>query len=138
MMIQSLKLMFCGLMGAIALSVATPMISTAKETARSPVQKAMPSIWEELKLTKEQKGKLKIIRTKRTNAISKVLRKDQKVMFDQWRGKKKMADILKELKLDATQQNAISLVNQQTAKDIIAVLTPAQQQQLKARKAMAE
>ncbi len=138
MMIQPLKLVFCGLMGAIALNVATPMISTAKETPKPPAQKAAPSIWEELKLTKEQKGKLQVIRTKRTNSISKVLRKDQKAIFDQWRGKKKMADILKELKLDATQQKAISLANQQAAKDIMAVLTPDQQKQLNARKAVAE
>jgi Spy/CpxP family protein refolding chaperone len=138
MMIKPLKLVLCGLMGAFALNVATPLISTAKDPAKSPVQKVSPSIWEELKLTKEQKGKLQIIRTKRTNAISKVLRKDQKVIFDQWRGKKKMADILKELKLDATQQKAITLANQQAAKDIMAVLTPDQQKQLNARKAVAE
>jgi Spy/CpxP family protein refolding chaperone len=138
MMIKPLKLVLCGLMGAIALNVATPLISTAKDPAKPPVQKATPSIWEELKLTKEQKGKLQVIRTKRTNAISKVLRKDQKVIFDQWRGKKKMADILKELKLDATQQKAINLANQQAAKDIMLVLTPDQQKQLNARKAVAE
>jgi Spy/CpxP family protein refolding chaperone len=138
MMIQPLKLVLCGLMGAIALNVTTPMTATAKDPAKPPVQKAPVSIWEELKLTKEQKGKLQIIRTKRTNAISKILRKDQKIIFDQLRGKKKMADILKELKLDATQQKAITLANQQAAKDIMAVLTPDQQKQLNARKVVAE
>ena len=73
---KSLKLITLGLMGAIALNAVTPTITPAKDAAKQApqaitlaVKKAAPSIWEQLNLTKEQKGKLQAIRTKRTVAL---------------------------------------------------------------------
>lgn len=142
---KSLKLITLGLMGAIALNAVTPTITPAKDAAKQApqaitlaVKKAAPSIWEQLNLTKEQKGKLQAIRTKRTNAISKALNKDQKAIFDKLRGKKKTMDILTELKLDATQQRSVKAAVQQANKDILLVLTPEQLKQFNASKGTAE
>jgi|GEM_PF-1417027 len=139
--IKSLKLIALGLMGAIALNAATPTVTPAKDTAKAATlaaKKTAPSIWEQLNLTKEQKGKLQAIRTKRTNAISKVLNKGQKTTFDKLRGKKKTMDILTELKLDANQQKSVKTAVQQANKDILLVLTPDQLKQFNARKEVAE
>ena len=141
MFIQSLKLIALGLMGAIALNAITPTVTPATEAAKAVMpaaKKAAPSIWEQLNLTKEQKGKLQAIRTKRTNAISKVLNKDQKATFDKLRGKKKTMDILTELKLDANQQKSVKAAVQQANKDILLVLTPDQLKQFNVRKETAE
>lgn len=141
MFIQSLKLIALGLMGTIALNVVTPTVTPAKETAKAATpaaKKAAPSLWEQLNLTKEQKGKLQAIRTKRTITISKVLSKDQKVTFDKLRGKKKMMAILMELKLDTNQQKSVKAAVQQANKDILLVLTPDQLKQFNARKEAAE
>ena len=141
MSIQSLKLVALGLMGAIALNAVTPTLTPAKDVPKTitpTAKKAAPSIWEQLNLTKEQKGKLQAIRTKRTITISKVLNKDQKVTFDKLRGKKKVMNMFTELKLDANQQKLVKAAIQQASKDIILVLTPDQQKQLSARKESAE
>ena len=141
MLIQSLKLIALGLMGAIALNAVTPTLTPAKDTIRAAAptaKKSAPSIWEQLNLTKEQKGKLQAIRTKRTLTISKVLNKDQKAIFDKLRGKKKVMDMFTELKLDANQQKLVTSAVQQANKDILLVLTPDQLKQLKASKASAE
>jgi Spy/CpxP family protein refolding chaperone len=144
MFIQSLKLIALGLMGAIALNAITPTLTPAKDTPKAATptapaaKKAASSIWEQLNLTKEQKGKLQAIRTKRTLTISKVLNKDQKAIFDKLRGKKKVMDMFTELKLDANQQKLVKAALQQANKDIILVLTPDQQKQLSARKESAE
>ena len=139
--IKSLKLIALGLMGAIALNAATPTVTPAKDTAKAATlaaKKTAPSIWEQLNLTKEQKGKLQAIRTKRTLTISKVLNRDQKAIFDKLRGKKKVMDMFTELKLDANQQKLVTSAVQQANKDILLVLTPDQLKQLKASKASAE
>ncbi len=145
MFIQSLKFIALGVMGAIALNVVTPTLTSAKDAAKQAPQaatptarKAAPSIWEQLNLTKEQKGKLQALRTKRTITISKVLNKDQKATFDKLRGKKKVMDMFTELKLDVNQQKLVKAAIQQANKDIILVLTPEQQKQLSARKESAE
>ena len=136
-----LKLTALGLMGAIALNAVTPTLMSAKDapkTTTSATKKAAPSIWEQLNLTKEQKGKIQAIRSKRTMTISKVLNKDQKATFDRLRGKKKVMDMFTELKLDANQQKAIKAAIQQANQDILLVLNPDQRKQLSARKASAE
>ena len=141
MFIQSLKLVALGLMGAIALNAVTPTLTPAKDVPKTitpTAKKAAPSIWEQLNLTKEQKGKIQAIRTKRTITISKVLNKDQKVTFDKLRGKKRVMNMFTELKLDANQQKLVKAAIQQASKDIILVLTPDQQKQLSARKESAE
>ena len=139
--IKSLKLIALGLIGAITLNAATPTVTPAKDAAKAATlaaKKTASSIWEQLNLTKEQKGKLQAIRTKRTNAISKVLNKGQKATFDKLRGKKKTMDILTELKLDANQQKSVKTAVQQANKDILLVLTPDQLKQFNARKEVAE
>jgi hypothetical protein len=138
MITNFLKIATLGLMGAIALNTMMPVMTSAKDNPKPAAQKSAPSIWEQLNLSKEQKTKLQGIRTRRTNAISKVLNKEQKATFDKLRGRKKLADILKELKLDASQQKAITDANQQAAKEIMAVLNKEQQKQLTNRKESAE
>jgi Spy/CpxP family protein refolding chaperone len=138
MLTKSLKIITLGLMGTIALNVLIPTITPAKETPKPTVMKPAPSIWEQLDLSKDQKTKLQAIRTKRTKAISQVLRKDQKDTFDKLRGKKKLADILKELKLDDKQKKLVAAANQQAMKEIMSILKPEQQKKLKARQETAE
>ena len=141
MLMKALKLTALGLMGAIALNAVTPTLVSAKDTlkaATSTAKKAAPSIWEQLNLTKEQKGKIQAIRTKRTITISKVLNKDQKAIFDKLRGKKRVMDMFTELKLDVNQQKTVKAAIQQANKDILLVLNPEQRKQLSARKKSAE
>ena len=141
MLMKALKLTALGLMGAIALNAVTPALISAKDTPKTATpaaKKAAPSIWEQLNLTKEQKGKLQAIRTKRTITISKVLNKDQKAIFDKLRGKKKVIDMFIELKLDANQQKTVKAALQQANKDMLLVLNPDQRKQLSARKESAE
>ena len=141
---KALKLTALGLVGAIALNAITPTLISAQGTPKtaSPAapatKKAKPSIWEQLNLTKEQKGKLQAIRTKRTLTISKVLNKDQKAIFDKLRGKKKVIDMFTELKLDVNQQKTVKAALQQANKDMLLVLNPEQRKQLSARKESAE
>ena len=141
MLMKALKLTALGLMGAIALNAVTPTLISAKDTPKATTpatRKAAPSIWEQLNLTKEQKGKIQAIRTKRTITISKVLNKDQKAIFDKLRGKKKVIDMFIELKLDANQQKTVKAALQQANKDMLLVLNPDQRKQLSARKESAE
>jgi Spy/CpxP family protein refolding chaperone len=127
-----------GLMGTIALNLLIPTSVAAKETPKPTAMKPAPSIWEQLNLSKDQKIKLQAIRTKRTKAISQALRKDQKDTFDKLRGKKRLADILKELKLDDKQKKLVAAANQQAMKETMSMLTPEQQKKLKARQQSAE
>ncbi len=138
MLTKSLKMITLGLMGTIALNIMIPAIAPAKDTPNPTAIKPTPSIWTQLDLSKDQKIKLQAIRTKRTKAISQVLRKDQKDMFDKLRGKKKLAAILKELKLDDKQKKLVSAANQQAMKEIMSILKPEQQKKLKARQEAAE
>ena len=139
MLMKALKLTALGLMGTITLNAVTPTFMSAKDASKATTpaaRKAAPSIWEQLNLTKEQKGKIQAIRTKRTIAISKVLNKDQKATFDKLRGKKKVMDMFTELKLDANQQKAIKAALQQANNDILLVLTPDQKKKLSADKSV--
>jgi Spy/CpxP family protein refolding chaperone len=138
MLTKSLKMITLGLMGTIALNLIIPTIAPAKDTPKTTATKPTPSIWEQLDLSKDQKIKLKAIQTKRTKAISQALRKDQKDTFDKLRGKKKLADILKELKLDDKQKKLVAAANQQAMKEIMSILKPEQQKKLKARQEAAE
>jgi Spy/CpxP family protein refolding chaperone len=132
MFIKSLPGILLGLLSSIALNAALPTMTPAKDSPKPTAAKSAPSIWEQLNLSKDQKNQLQAIRTKRTKAISKVLKKDQKDIFDKLRGKRKMADILKELKLDENQKKSIAVANQQAMKDIMLILKPDQQKKLNA------
>lgn len=130
----SLRFLAAILLGSMTLGTIATLEASAKDSAPAPTmkKKAEPSIWEQLKLDDKQKKQLQAVRTKRTNAISKVLNKDQKAKFDQLRGKQKLSAIISQLNLDAKQKAAVDAANKEAQDGILKVLTPAQKTQLNA------
>ncbi len=121
------------LLGSVTLGTIVTLEASAKDAAPATMKKkAEPSIWEQLKLDANQKKQLSGVRTKRTNAISKVLNKDQKAKFDQLRGKQKLSAIISQLNLDANQKKAVNEANKQAQDDILKILNPTQKSQLNA------
>jgi Spy/CpxP family protein refolding chaperone len=134
---KGLRFLTAMLLGSLTLGTIVTLEASAKDAAApAPTMKkkpqAEPSIWEQLKLDATQKKQLSAVRAKRTNAISKVLNKDQKAKFDQLRGKQKLSAILSQLNLDANQKKAVAAANEQAQKDILNILKPEQKTQLNA------
>jgi Spy/CpxP family protein refolding chaperone len=135
MMVKTgLRFLAAALLGSLTLGTIVTLEASAKDAAPAPTMKkqAEPSIWEQLKLDATQKKQLSAVRAKRTNAISKVLNKDQKAKFDQMRGKQKLSAILSQLNLDGNQKKAVAAANEQAQKDILNILKPEQKTQLNA------
>jgi Spy/CpxP family protein refolding chaperone len=134
MMVKTgLRFLAAVLLGSMTLGTIVTLEASAKDAASATMKKqAEPSIWEQLKLDATQKKQLAAIRTKRTNAISKALNKDQKAKFDQLRGKQKLSAIISQLNLDANQKKAVSEANKQAQDEILKVLNPTQKTQLNA------
>lgn len=127
----TLSVIAAAFLSSLTLGSIAPLAASAKESAPMMKKSAEPSIWEQLKLDTTQKKRLQVVRTRRTNAIAKVLNKDQKAKFDQLRGKQKLNVIINQLNLDANQKKAVMAANQQAQKEILEILTPAQRKQLK-------
>jgi Spy/CpxP family protein refolding chaperone len=133
MMVKTgLRFLAAALLGSLTLGTIVSLEASAKDSAPTMKKQAEPSIWEQLKLDATQKKQLAGVRAKRTNAISKVLNKDQKAKFDQLRGKQKLSAILSQLNLDANQKKAVAAANEQAQKDILNILKPEQKKQLNA------
>jgi Spy/CpxP family protein refolding chaperone len=128
----ALKFVAAALLGSMTFGTIVCLEASAKDSAPTMKKQAEPSIWEQMKLDPTQKKQLAGIRTRRTNAISKALNKDQKTKFDQLRGKQKLSAILSQLNLDANQKKAVAAANEQAQKDILNILKPEQKTQLNA------
>ncbi len=129
---NTLRLVTAVLLGSMTLGTIVTLEASAKDSAPTMKKQAEPSIWEQLKLDANQKKQLAGVRTKRTNAISKVLNKDQKAKFDQLRGKQKLSAIISQLNLDAKQKAAVSAANKEAQEGILKILNPTQKTQLNA------
>jgi Spy/CpxP family protein refolding chaperone len=128
---NTLRLVAAVLLGSMTLGTIGILEASARDAAPTTMKKkADPSIWEQLKLDETQRKQLAGVRTKRTNAISKVLNKDQKAKFDQLRGKQKLSAIIGQLNLDANQKKAVNEANKQAQQDILKILNPTQKTQL--------
>jgi Spy/CpxP family protein refolding chaperone len=103
--------------------------ASAKPTAKpSPAaEKEGNSLMDSLKLTAEQKQKIRGVRSARTRQINQLLTEDQRAKFKKSRESGvKLSDAIKALGLPADKSKQVVEIIQKSQQDIRSALTPAQ------------
>jgi Spy/CpxP family protein refolding chaperone len=110
---------------------AKPTNSLAVIDVAATTQDSRTSLVEELKLTDQQKLKIRGIRAQRTRLINQVLTPGQRTKFEAARkAGKSLTESLKELDLKSNQKKQIVSIAKKSAEEIKATLTKEQQKQL--------
>ncbi|MEI6429981.1 MAG: hypothetical protein WCO45_16600 [Pseudanabaena sp. ELA607] len=113
-----------------ALSYVTPAHANNSEPDLEAV-----SVNPRLKLTPEQKQKLRGIAQDYTKQVRTILNDEQRKSFDAGlKSKKKFRDILRTLKLNKDQQAQLASARREAGRKAFAVLTPEQQKLISSRK----
>ncbi|MFN5857579.1 MAG: Spy/CpxP family protein refolding chaperone [Pseudanabaenaceae cyanobacterium] len=125
----SLAALVAGITVASAVSYAAPTFA-----ANDPDLESV-SVDPQLKLTPEQKQKLRSIAQEYTGQVRDILNPEQRREFAAGlKSKKRLRDILRTLKLTKDQQNQIASARRDAGRKAFAVLTPAQQKLLSSRR----
>jgi len=125
----SLAALVAGVTVASAVSYAAPTFA-----ANDPDLESV-SVDPQLKLTSEQKQKLRSIAQEYTGQVRDILNPEQRREFAAGlKSKKRLQDVLRTLKLTKEQQTQIANARREAARKAFAVLTPAQQKLLSSRR----
>jgi Spy/CpxP family protein refolding chaperone len=126
----SLAALVAGVMVASAVSYSAPTFASTTDADLESV-----SVDPQLKLTPEQKQKLRSIAQEYTSQVRGVLNAEQRRdLAAGLKSKKRLRDILRTLKLTKEQQNQIASARRDAGRKAFAVLTPAQQKLLSSRR----
>ena len=123
---------FAVVLPGLSLTGVQPSFEAANQSAVA-APPAPASAVEQLKLTEQQKQKIRAIRKTRNQSIAKVLNEAQrKKLAQSLRSGTKMGTALQALNLSTDQKKNIGSIVQKSNQEIKATLTPQQQQQLEA------
>jgi len=126
----SLAALVAGVTVASAVSYSAPTFASTTDADLESV-----SVDPQLKLTPEQKQKLRSIAQEYTSQVRGVLNPEQRRdLAAGLKSKKRLRDILRTLKLTKEQQNQIASARRDAGRKAFAVLTPAQQKLLSSRR----